>query len=71
MTAGNIPEKLNYIIETKTVIKDKIAKTNQDTNVPFRDYTNLIRNIPNTGAMSYDDIDRLTRIAIGISGEKA
>lgn len=71
MATGNIPKKLNYMIETKTVIKDKIDKTNQNTDVPFRSYADLIRNIPNTGAMSYNDIDSLTRIAIGISGEKA
>ena len=31
-----LPDKLNYIKETKTQIADKIKSTGQDTNVSFR-----------------------------------
>lgn len=67
----NIPEKLDYILETKELIKEKLDSTGQDTSVSFREYSDLIKNIPNTGAISYDDIDKFTRQAIEISGEKA
>lgn len=67
-----IPDKLDYIQETKALISNKIASTGQNTKgVPFRDYTNLIENIPNTGAISEQQINDLTELVINISGEKA
>ena len=66
-----IADKLNHVKEVKQGLKETLDKTNQDTNVPFRQYSNLIENIPNTGAITYNQIDELTRLAIKISGEKA
>lgn len=66
-----LPDKLNYIKETKTQIAEKIKSTGQDTNVPFRQYADLIKEIPNLGALSQDDINMLTELTINISGEKA
>lgn len=66
-----IPQKLDYLMETKLKIKDKIDQTFQDTNVPFDEYPNLIKNIPNTGAITPAQIDTFTRLAISINGENA
>lgn len=66
-----IPEKLDGIKATKLNIRNVLNTTNQNTAVPFRQYPNLISNIPNSGAISAEDVDRLTRLAINISGEEA
>ena len=66
-----IPEKLDKIKQTKHEIKAVLDKTHQDTNIPFREYSNLIKNIPNTGALTQKNISDLTKLAIEISGEKA
>ena len=66
-----LPDKLNYIKETKTQIADKIKSTGQDTNVPFRQYADLIKEIPNLGALSQEDINKLTELTIDLSAEKA
>ena len=67
-----IPEKLEYLEETKNLIKEKIESTGQSTyKVPFKDYANLINNIPNCGSFPKEDIQRLTIQTINISGEKA
>ena len=67
----NIPEKLEYLETTKTLIKNKIESTGQNVDVPLSKFPELIRNIPNTGAITYDQIDEFTRQAIEINGEKA
>lgn len=67
----NIPDKLDYINETKEQIKTLLNSTGQDTEVPFSKYPSLVSNIPNTGAISYDEINVLTELAIQISGERA
>jgi len=69
--SNSIPDKIMHLSKVKEAIKTTLDKTNQDTNVPFRQYTKLIENIPNTGALSLEDIDELTKFAIDISGEKA
>lgn len=66
-----IPDKLNYIANVKKEFKERLDTTGQSTDVPFRQYTNLIDNIPNTGAITLDQVDEFTRLAIEISGEKA
>lgn len=66
-----LPDKLKYIQDTKNQIGNKIKSTGQDTNVPFRQYANLIKEIPNLGALSQEDINKLTELTIDISGEKA
>ena len=66
-----IPSKLKKIKQTKAEIKAVLDSTNQNTNIPFRQYTGLIENIPDSGAMTHEDVDRLTRLAIQISGEEA
>lgn len=67
-----IPDKLDYVQETKVLISNKIASTGQNIQgVPFRNYANLIENIPNTGAISKQQINDLTELVINISGEKA
>lgn len=66
-----VPEKLDGVKATKLNIRNVLNTTNQNTAVPFRQYPNLISNIPNTGAMSADDVNRLTMMAINISGEEA
>lgn len=69
---SDINSKVKYLEETKSLIKKKIDSTGQNTtNVTFRNYVSLIKNIPNTGAITYDDIDKFTKQAIKISGEKA
>ena len=67
----SIPDKLTHIKEVKKSIEEKIQSTGQNTNVPFRDYTKLIDNIPNTGAITPSQVNELTELAIEISGEKA
>lgn len=69
--SNNIPDKIDYLNITKDLIKDKLDSTGQDTNVPLSKYSDLIRNIPNTGAISYNQIDALTNLTIKINGEKA
>ena len=67
-----IPEKLEYIEETKELIRQKIESTKQNTyNIPFSNYANLIDNIPNCGSFPKQDIQRFTLQAINISGEQA
>ena len=66
-----LPDKLKYIQDTKNQIGNKIKSTGQDTNVPFRQYADLIKEIPNLGVLSQEDINRLTELTIDISGEKA
>ena len=67
-----IPEKLDYLKETKNLIKEKIDSTGQNTNrVPFSNYANLINNIPNCGSFPQSDIQRMILQTINISGEKA
>lgn len=66
-----IPDKLTHAIEVKKTLKEALDKTGQETNIPFRQYTQLIENIPNTGAITPEQIDELTRLAIEISGEEA
>lgn len=67
----SIPDKLTHVKEVKKSIEEKIQSTGQDTNVPFREYANLIDNIPNTGAITPDQVNELTELSIEISGEKA
>ena len=67
----NIPEKLEYLETTKALIKNKIESTGQNADVPLSEFPELIRNIPNTGAITYSQIDEFTRQAIEINGEKA
>ena len=69
--SNNIPDKIDYLNITKDLIKDKLDSTGQDTNVPLSKYYDLIRNIQNTGAISYNQIDDLTNLTIKINGEKA
>lgn len=66
-----IPDKLNYIANVKKEFKERLDATGQSTDIPFRQYVNLIENIPNTGAITPDQVDEFTRYAIEISGEKA
>lgn len=66
-----IPQKLKKIKQTKQEIKTSLDRTHQNTNIPFRQYSNLIRNIPDSGAMTHSDVNRLTALAIQISGEEA
>jgi len=66
-----IPDKLTHLIELKKVLKGELDKTGQETNIPFRQYSQLIENIPNMGAITPEQIDELTRLAIEISGEEA
>ena len=67
-----IPEKLDLTIDTKNKIKTKIESTGQSTNnKTFREYSTLIANIPSTGALTQEEINELTELAIEISGEKA
>lgn len=66
-----IPDKLMHAIEIKKVLKEELDKTGQETNIPFRQYAQLIENIPNTGAITPEQIDQLTKLAIEISGEEA
>lgn len=67
----SIPDKLTHVKEVKKSIEEKIQSTGQDTNVPFREYANLVDNIPNTGAITPDQVNELTELSIEISGEKA
>ena len=69
--SNNIPDKIDYLNITKDLIKDKLDSTGQDTNVPLSKYSDLIRNIPNTGAISYNQIDDLTNLTIKINKKKA
>lgn len=67
-----LPEKLGYLETTKSLIRQKINSTGQNTyRVPFDNYANLINNIPNCGAFPQSNIQELTIQAINISGEKA
>lgn len=66
-----IPEKITHIDEIKTSIKTKLNSTGQNTEVPLRQYSSLIENIPNTGAITPTQVNDLTKLAIEISGEKA
>ena len=66
-----IPEKLENIKSVKTEIKEILDSTNQNTNVSFRQYCNLIANIPNRGVLTPRQINDLTSLVINISGERA
>lgn len=66
-----LPEKLDLIIKTKEELKSKINQTGQNTEVPFRRYSDLISNIPDTGAMTRDDVNSLAEFTLEINGEKA
>lgn len=66
-----ITDKLNYISNVKKDFRERLDATGQSTSIPFRQFTNLIDNIPNTGAITPDQVDEFTRYAIEISGEKA
>ena len=66
-----IPEKLDGLKSTKQEMRNILNSTGQNTSVPFRQYSNLITNIPNTGAITAQEVDDLTRLAIEISGEEA
>lgn len=67
----DIPKKLNNIFEIKNQISDKLKNVGLDTNIPFRQYSNLIEQIPESGAITLDELDYCTELAINISGEKA
>lgn len=67
-----IPYKLGYIQETKNQIANKLQLTGQNTfNKTFREYNDLIENIPFTGVISKEQLDFAVNLAIEISGEKA
>lgn len=66
-----IPEKLKNINEVKKEIKIQLDKTRQDTNTTFRGLVPLIDNIPNSGAMTQEDINTCANILISINGENA
>lgn len=66
-----IPEKLENITNVKREIKFQLNKTRQDTNVTFRQLVPLIDNIPNSGAMTQEDINTCANILISINGENA
>ena len=67
-----IPEKLNLTLDTKSKIKAKIESTGQSTtNKTFRQYAELIENIPSSGAITQRQLNELTELAIDISGEEA
>lgn len=67
----NIPEKLLYSLQVKDLIDAKLNYTNQNTNVPFNTFPNLIKNIPNTSAISPETYNALVIQTDAISGEKA
>lgn len=67
----DIPKKLNNIFEIKNQISDKLKNVGLDTNIPFRQYSNLIEQIPESGAITLDELDYCTELTINISGEKA
>lgn len=67
----NIPKRLDNIIDIKNKINTKLKDVGLDTNIPFRQYSDLIEQIPNSGAITLDEIDYCTNLAINISGEKA
>lgn len=66
-----IPEKLENIKSVKAEIRNILNTTNQNTNVPFRQYCDLIENITESGAMTLEQVNSLTRQIINISGEEA
>lgn len=66
-----LPEKLDLIIKIKEELKSKINQTGQNTEVPFRQYSDLISNIPDTGAMTRDDVNSFAEFTLEINGEKA
>lgn len=67
----DIPKRLNNIFEIKNQISDKLKNVGLDTNIPFRQYSDLIEQIPESGAITLDELDYCTELAINISGEKA
>lgn len=64
-----IPNKLDYVINAKYRIKNKLISTGQNVNVPFRAYADLISNIPNTTAITHEDLDLCNKQLLNISGE--
>lgn len=67
----DIPQRLKNIKEVKQEIKEEIERTGQDTNVTFREYPDLIRNIPNMGVLEEEDLTKFVEQTISINGEKA
>ena len=71
MIKYDVPQRLIKLEETKQKITDIFKSTGQNTNIPFRQYTELIKNIPDSGAMTYDEASELAALAIKINGENA
>jgi hypothetical protein len=67
----DIPQRLKHVNKVKTDIKVQLDRTGQDTNVTFREYPNLIRNIPNAGVLNPEDLSKFVEQTININGEKA
>lgn len=67
----DIPKRLDNIIDIKNKFDKNFKSVGLNTNIPFRQYSDLIKEIPNTGAITSDEIDISTILAIDINGEKA
>ena len=67
----DIPQRLKYIKQVKADIKAQLDRTGQDTSITFREYPDLIRNIPGAGVMEPEDLSKFVEQTININGEKA
>ncbi len=66
-----IPEKLENVKKVKKELKTQLLRAKLDTNVKFREIPDLIKKVPDSGAMTQDDINTCANILININGENA
>ena len=68
----HIVDKLRNVSNVKQELSSQLSRLGQDTsNVKFRNYSNLIENIPSSSVISQSNIDNFVIKTININGENA
>ena len=69
----NISVKLNNISEIKNALKNKLINIGLriSDETTFREYSNLIGDIKNKAPITTEELNKFTKLAISINGEKA